>query len=116
MQQTVAVAAETKDLTDVDADLETTLVSGLSYFFYAVVVTVLVPAAVDVAMTVAFGLSSCCSAVVALAVPEADVDATTTAATRINPCKKLLPQWQKLFHISLTSVIYFLNVSFLEAI
>lgn len=85
MQQTVDAVAETKDQTDVESDLETTLVSGLSYFFYAVAVTAGVLTAVaDVAMTAACGSSSCCSAVAASAATEvdADVDATTTA-TRI---------------------------------
>lgn len=94
MQQTADAVAETKDLTDVDADLVTILVSGLSYFFYAVAVTASVQAvaAAVAAMTVAFGLSSCCSSAVASATPEVemDADATTTVATRINPCKKLL--------------------------
>ena len=83
MQQTADAVAETKDLTIVDADLATILVSGLSYFFYAVVetVSVLAVAVVDVAMTVAYGSSSYCSAAVASATTEVDADATTTAAT-----------------------------------
>ena len=64
-----------------DADLETILVSGSSYFFSAVAVTLGVLTVVDVEMTAAYGLSSCYSAVVALEATEADadVDATTTA-------------------------------------
>lgn len=83
MQQTADAVAETKDLTIVDADLATILVSGLSYFFYAVVetVSVLAVAVVDVAMTVAYGSSSYCSSAVASATTEVDADATTTAAT-----------------------------------
>ena len=85
MQQTADAVAETKDLTIVDADLATILVSGLSYFFYAVVetVSVLAVAVVDVAMTVAYGSSSYCSSAVASATTEVDADATTTAATNI---------------------------------
>jgi hypothetical protein len=83
VQQTADAVAETKDLTIVDADLATILVSGLSYFFYAVVetVSVLAVAVVDVAMTVAYGSSSYCSSAVASATTEVDADATTTAAT-----------------------------------
>jgi hypothetical protein len=83
VQQTADAVAETKDLTMVDADLATILVSGLSYFFYAVVetVSVLAVAVVDVAMTVAYGSSSYCSSAVASATTEVDADATTTAAT-----------------------------------
>ena len=46
MQQTADVDAETKEQTTVDADsdLATILVSGLSYFFYAVAVTAVVMA------------------------------------------------------------------------
>jgi hypothetical protein len=85
VQQTADAVAETKDLTMVDADLATILVSGLSYFFYAVVetVSVLAVAVVDVAMTVAYGSSSYCSSAVASATTEVDADATTTAATNI---------------------------------
>jgi hypothetical protein len=83
VQQTADAVAETKDLTIVDADLATILVSGLSYFFYAVAetVSVLAVAVVDVAMTVAYGSSSYCSSAVASATTEVDADATTTAAT-----------------------------------
>jgi hypothetical protein len=88
VQQTVD--ADAKELTMVvDADLasvlETILVSGLSYFFYAVAetVSVLAVAVVDVAMTVAYGSSSYCSSAVASATTEVDADATTTAATNI---------------------------------
>ena len=67
-----------------DADLATTLVSGLSYFFSAVAVTLGVLTAADVAMTAAYGLSSCYSSVVDLETTEvamdADVDATICAA------------------------------------
>lgn len=62
MQQTaVAVANVTKDLTD--ADLVTTLVSGLSYFLSSVAVAVITEAA-SVATTAVSGLSSCYSAAV----------------------------------------------------
>ena len=68
--------------------METTLVSGLSYFFSAVAVTlgVLAVADADVAMTAAYGLSSCYSSVadsetaVVLTVADADVAATICAA------------------------------------
>ena len=81
MQQTVDVIAKDKE----DLLAETILVSGLSYFFYAVVetVSVLAVAVVDVAMTVAYGSSSYCSSAVASATTEVDADATTTAATNI---------------------------------
>ena len=52
MQQTADAVVETKDLTDVDADLETTLVSGLSYFFYSAVETALVLAVADADATI----------------------------------------------------------------
>lgn len=104
MQQTVDVDAQTKDLTDVDADLdlETILVSGLSYSSYAVVVTALAVTEADVAdATTAYGLSSYCSSVADLVVTEAetaaDVAATITAASKrylsqkgdrdFNPCR-----------------------------
>ena len=65
--------------------METILVSGSSYFFSAVAVTlgVLTVVDADVAMTAAYGLSSCYSSVVALATTEAvaDVDATICAAS-----------------------------------
>ena len=78
MQQTAD--ALTKDQTDVDA--ETILVSGLSYFFYAVAVILGVLAVADVAMTAACGSSSCYSSVVVLATQEAAAvaDATICAA------------------------------------
>lgn len=66
--------------------METTLVSGLSYFFSAVAVTlgVLTVADADVAMTAAYGLSSCYSSVADLETTEvamvADVAATICAA------------------------------------
>ena len=67
-----------------DVDSETILVSGSSYFFSAVVVTLGVLTVVDVAMTAAYGLSSCYSAVADLVVLEvattADVAATICAA------------------------------------
>ena len=83
MQQTAVAVAETKDQTVVDVDLETILVSGSSYFFYAVAETAGVLTAVDaaVAMT-ACGSSSYCSSVAALAETTevaADADATTVA-------------------------------------
>ena len=61
---------------------EMTVVSGLSYFSFAVVETVLADVA-DVAMTAAYGSSSYCSSAVASATTEVDADATTTAATNI---------------------------------
>ena len=79
MQQTVD-ANVTKDLVTVDA--VTTLVSGLSYFFYAVVETVSVLAVAVVEMT-AYGLLSSYSAAVDSVVTEMVADATTTAATNI---------------------------------
>ncbi len=66
--------------------MATTLVSGLSYFFSAVVETlgVLTVADADVAMTAAYGLSSCYSSVVDLETTEVamvvDVAATICAA------------------------------------
>jgi len=52
VQQTaVAVVNVTKDL-DVDADLETTLVSGLSYFFYSVAETLGVLTVADADATI----------------------------------------------------------------
>ena len=87
MQQTVDVDAQTKDLTDVDADLETLLVSGSSYSSYAVVETDLAVTEADAAdATTAYGLSSYCSSVADLVVTEAetaaDGDATITAASK----------------------------------
>ena len=69
-----------------DADLATTLVSGSSYFFSAVAVTLgaLTVADADVAMTAAYGSSSCYSSVADLETTEAeitvDVAATICAA------------------------------------
>lgn len=82
--------AQTKDLMDVDADLETILVSGSSYSSYAVAETALAVTVADVAVAMtACGSSSCCSSVVASATLEAaaDVDATTTATKIIFPQK-----------------------------
>lgn len=62
-----------------DADLETTLVSGSSYFFSAVAVTLGVQTVVDVAMTAAYGLSSCCSAVADSVATEAEITADVAA-------------------------------------
>lgn len=82
MQQTADVDA--KEQIMVDADLETILVSGSSYFFYSVADAVLTVA--DVAMTAACGLSSYCSAVAVSEATEVEMDAdATTVATRINP-------------------------------
>ena len=82
MQQTVD-ANVTKDQA-VDADLETTLVSGLSYFSYAVATTAGAQAVADVdaTTTIAYGLSSCYSSVAALETTEvvAVADATICAA------------------------------------
>lgn len=81
MQQTADVDANaTKDQMDVDS--ETTLVSGLSYFFYSAVVIAAVQDVAD-ATIAACGLSSSYSAVVALEVLAADADAMTTAATKM---------------------------------
>ena len=66
--------------------METTLVSGSSYFFSAVAVTLgaLTVADADVAMTAAYGSSSCYSSVADLETTEAeitvDVAATICAA------------------------------------
>ena len=79
MQQTVD-ANVTKDQT---MDAATTLVSGLSYFFYAVAEILGDVADADVTTTTAaYGSSSCYSSVVASATTEvvADVDVTTTAS------------------------------------
>lgn len=83
MQQTVdAVANVTKDLV-VDVDLETTLVSGSSYFSYSAVATAGAEIVVDVDATIAVsGLSSCCSAVADLEVTEAET-AADVAATMV---------------------------------
>ena len=88
MQQTAVAVVETKDLTIVDVDLETTLVSGSSYFSYAVAEMVLV-LTVAVVETTAYGLSSFYSAVADLVVMETVADATTTAATNIIQTKPL---------------------------
>ena len=89
MQQTVDADAQTKDLTDVDADLdlETILVSGLSYFSYAVAETVAVLIAADAEM-IAYGLSSYYSSAVDAEVLKADVVAVATIAAT----KRHLPQ------------------------
>ena len=90
------VDALTKDLTDVDADLdlETILVSGLSYSSYAVVETDLAVTEADVAdATTACGLSSYCSSVADLVVTEAEMAAaakTTAASKKYLFFKKLL--------------------------
>lgn len=85
MQQT-ADASVTKDQ---DADAITILVSGSSYFFYSVEITLGVQAAAvtDVVVTTAAcGSSSCYSSVVASATPEVDAVAVATiAATKIYP-------------------------------
>lgn len=71
MQQTaVAVANVTKDLTD--ADLATTLVSGLSYFLSSVAVAVATTEVASVVTTAVFGLFSCYSSA-------ADVETTVEA-------------------------------------
>ena len=90
MQQTAdAVANVTKDLTDVDADLVTTLVSGLSYFLSSVAVAVVTAEAASVVTTAVSGLSSCYSSAVAgettveaVLVAVAVVAATTCAANQ----------------------------------
>ena len=80
MQQTVdVIAKETEDLL-----AETILVSGLSYYFYAVADAAMVVDLVAVAVTIAVsGLSSFCSAVAdgeTDAVMDAVTHSTTTAA------------------------------------
>ena len=88
MQQTADAVAETKDLTAADVDLETTLVSGSSYFFCSAVAIAGAETVADAVATIAVsGLSSCCSAVadlvetaVALAVVAVVADATICAA------------------------------------
>lgn len=83
MQQTADAVAETKDQMDADVDLETILVSGLSYFFSSAVATAGVLTAVDADATIAVsGLSSCCSSVAASVTTEvaAVADATICAA------------------------------------
>lgn len=87
MQQTAVAVAETKDqiIVDVEQDLDlvTILVSGLSYFSYAVAATLVVLAVVDV-MTAVCGSSSYCSSVAVSAETEAVAAAdATTVATRI---------------------------------
>ena len=89
MQQTVDVVVLTKDqmdadaVADLDSDLETILVSGLSYFSYAVAETVAVLIAADAEM-IAYGLSSYYSSAVDAEVLKADVVAVATiAATKI---------------------------------
>ena len=63
-----------------DADLATTLVSGSSYFFSAVAVTLGVQTVADAdAMTVAYGLSSCYSSVADLEATEAETTADVAA-------------------------------------
>ena len=61
--------------------MATTLVSGSSYFFSAVAVTLGVQTVVDadVAMTAAYGLSSCCSAVADSVATEAETTADVAA-------------------------------------
>ena len=80
MQQTADAVAETKDLTIVDADLATILVSGLSYFFFAVVATAVALAVVasDAEMT-ACGLSSYCYSVAATDLETTVADAVADA-------------------------------------
>ena len=85
----LTVDADAKDLTTADADSETILVSGLSYFFYAVVADAVLTAADSVvAMTAVCGSSSNCSAVADLVETEAATTAdvaATTPATKITP-------------------------------
>lgn len=82
MQQTADAVAETKDLMDVDVDLETILVSGSSYFFYSVAATAGAEIVVDADATIAVsGLSSCCSAVADLEATEAETAADVAATT-----------------------------------
>ena len=83
MQQTVDADAKDQIIMDVDVDSEIVLVSGSSYFFFAVAEMVSADAA-DVAMTVAYGSSSYCSAAVVSVETEAETIAdavATTAAT-----------------------------------
>ena len=75
MQQTVdVIAKEAEDLL-----AETILVSGLSYFFYAVADAVLIAVDSDVAMTAAYGSSSCYSSVADLEATEAETTADVAA-------------------------------------
>lgn len=96
----VTAADATKDL----VDLETTLVSGLSYFFYSVAETMVlaeVDVAMAVAMTAAYGLSSSYFSVAATdsdsttMVVDADAmitaDATTAAANNLFLCDGKFP-------------------------
>lgn len=78
MQQTVD--ALTKDQTTADVDSATILVSGSSYSFSSVAVTlgVLTVADVDVAMTAAYGSSSCYSSAADLEITEVDAVAVAT--------------------------------------
>ena len=95
MQQTVDAVVETKDLTDVVADSETTLVSGSSYFFYSVAAIAGAETVVDadaVATTAVSGSSSYSSSVadsattaVVLTVAVVDADATICAANSKMP-------------------------------
>lgn len=80
MQQTAD--AVTKDQMDAVLDVETILVSGLSYFFYSAETTAGVLTVADADATIAAsGSSSCCSSVAALETTEAAAvaDATITA-------------------------------------
>ena len=78
-------------------DLETILVSGLSYSSYVVAAMDAVLVVVAVEMT-AYGSSSYCSAVADSEVTVAVADATTDASNLI-PLKKLLPPRAEAFHI-----------------
>ncbi len=92
MHKTADAVVVTKDLTDAETDLATTLVSGLSYFSSAAAETDLATDVADAETTAAYGLSSYCSAVADSAqiaatmvvdVETAVVAAATTVATRM---------------------------------
>lgn len=111
MQQTVDVDVETKDqmVAETDADLATILVSGLSYFSYAVAVTLLVQDAADVdaVMTAAYGSSSYCSSVAVLeTITIAVVAVATTVATKRYHSLKASAGWQELY-------IFYLYISYI---
>ena len=114
-EQTVAA----KDQTVVDVDLETILVSGLSFFSY--VVAEMDSAVADVAMTAVCGLSSYYSAVADLVVPDAVTVSETTAdattdATRIVSFVKGSVCMADSLHIFDFRFIYCFDVTFSEVL
>ena len=80
MQQTVDAVVQTKDLTDAVVDLETTLVSGLSYFLSSVAATAGAEtvAVVDATIVVS-GLSYFLSSVADSVLAEAEMVAVAVA-------------------------------------